>query len=175
MSDPVEEKYPNPPADMAELLRRIATEWQTFRDYVLALPEERLTAAGKDGWSVKDHVAHLTFWEQVLVRSYLGDEPQHVVMGLPAEEAARLDTEDAVNDWIFRRHRDRPASEVLADAWRLHDEAVAEIGRYPFALLARPYEPGSSYPLYAFVIGNTYGHYMEHLPWLRELVAGIKE
>jgi hypothetical protein len=166
MSDPVMEKYPNPPADMLELLQRIEIEWRELKDWVLALSEEQLTMPGKDGWSVKDHLAHRTFWEQMMVRSHLGDEPQHAVMGLTEAEAARLDSEDKINDLTFRRSRKRAASDVLAEAWRIHDDTVAAIERQGFARLHQQRE-GYSYPLYVYVVGNTYGHYMEHAGWLR--------
>ena len=123
-----EEKYPNPPADKAELLTWIEREWVTLRDAVLALPEDRLTAPGNGGWSVVDHLAHLSFWEQMLVRSYLGDEPPHAVLGVSEQEAQGLD-EDAENDIVYRRNRGRNPSEVLSEVWASHDNAVDAIAR----------------------------------------------
>lgn len=170
MSDPVMEKYPSPPADMQELLQRIETEWRELTDWLLALSEAQLTLPGKDGWSVKDHLAHLTFWEQKMVRSHLNGEPEHAILGLSAEDAARVDSADAINDLVYRRNRDRSASEILAEAWRIHNETVAQIEREGFARLQQQRE-GYAYPLYAYVVGNTYGHYMEHAGWLRDLVG----
>lgn len=171
MSDLELEKYPHPPADMAELLQRIETEWQELKDWFLTLSEEQLTRPGRDGWSVKDHLAHLTFWEQMMVRGHLNGEPEHAILGLSAEDAARVDSADAINDLVYRRNRAQPASEVLAEAWRIHEETVTTIERQGFARLHQQRE-GYAYPLYAYVVGNTYEHYMEHAGWLHESTGG---
>jgi hypothetical protein len=163
-----EQKYPNAPADMGELLQWIEREWVTLRQKVLALPEERLTAPGNGGWSVVDHMAHLAFWEQMLVRSYLGDEPPHEVLGVSEEEFRRLD-EDGENDVAYRRNRGRPAAEVLSEVWASHDNAVEAISRFPFERLMQPRQ-GEEHILGAYVAGNTYGHYLEHGEWLEPMM-----
>jgi hypothetical protein len=165
-----EEKYPNAPNDMAELLTRIEREWLALRGTVLALPEERLTALGNGGWSVVDHMAHLSFWEQMLVRSYLGDEPEHQVVGVSEEEFRRLD-EDGINDVVHRRTRGRNAVDTLSEVWASHDSAVDVISRFPFERLIQPRHPGDETILGAYVVGNTYGHYLEHAEWLKPLLG----
>jgi hypothetical protein len=164
-----EEKYPNPPSDMAELLTWIEREWLALRESVLALPAERLTTPGDGGWSVADHMAHLSFWEQMLVRSYLGDEPEHQVLGVTEQEYLRL-SEDGINDIVFRQGRGRKAAEVLSDVWASHDSAVDVISRFPFERLMQPRHPADETTLSAYVAGNTYGHYLEHAGWLKPLL-----
>lgn len=165
-----EEKYPNPPADMGELLQWIEREWVTLREKVLALPEERLTAPGNGGWSVVDHMAHLAFWEQMLVRSQLGDEPEHQVLGVTEEVYRGLD-EDGQNDVIYKRNRGRNPADVLAEVWASHDDAVDAIARFPFDRLMQPRRPGEQNVLGAYVAGNTYGHYLEHAGWLEPMMG----
>ena len=166
-----EQKYPNPPADMGELLQWIEREWVTLRDKVLALPKERLTVRDHGGWSVADHMAHLAFWEQMLVRAYLGGEPAHEVLGVSEEELRKLD-EDGENDVVYRRNRGRDPGEVLSEVWASHDSAVDAISRFPFERLMQPRRPGDDNMLGAYVAGNTYGHYLEHGEWLEPLMAG---
>lgn len=165
-----EEKYPNPPADMAELLTWIEREWVALRDAVLALPPERRAAPGNGGWSVIDHMAHLAFWEQMLVRAYFGDEPPHEVLGVSEEQIKGLD-EDAENDIVFQRNRGRDPEAVLSEALAAHDDAVEALARVPFERLSQPRRPGDKHPLGAYVAGNTYGHYMEHAGWLAPLMS----
>jgi len=165
-----ENKYPNPPADMGELLQRIQREWHALKEAVLALPQERLNSPGDGGWAVKDHLAHLSFWEQMLLRSYIGDEPAHSVLGVSEEEFSGL-SEDAENDIVYRRNKDRDAAEVLSEVWGSHDSVVEAISRVPFERFGQPRKPGEEYPLGAYVRGNTYGHYMEHAEWLRPLMG----
>ncbi len=165
-----EEKYPNPPADMGDLLQWIEREWVTLREKVLALPKDRLTARDGGGWTVVDHMAHLAFWEQMLVRSYLRGEPAHEVLGVSEEEMRRLD-EDGENDVVYRRNRGRDPAEVLSEVWASHDDAVEAIARFPFERLMQPVRPGEETPLGAYVAGNTYGHYLEHAAWLEPLMG----
>ena len=165
-----EQKYPNPPADMGELLTWIEREWVSLRESVYALSEERLAVPGNGGWSIVDHLAHLAFWEQMLVRSYLGDEPEHQVLGVSEEEYRKLD-EDGENDIVYRRNRGRNAADVLSEVWASHDSAVDAISRVQFDRLMQPRRPGDKNPLCAYVAGNTYGHYLEHAAWLKPLMG----
>lgn len=165
-----EDKYPNAPKDMTELLTWIEREWQVLREKVLALPPERLTAPGNGGWSIVDHMAHLAFWEQMLVRSYLGDEPGHEVLGVTEQEFQNLD-EDEENDIVYKRNRGRDPNELLSDVWASHDNAVDAISRFPFERLMQPRRPGDQNTLGAYVAGNTYGHYLEHAEWVEPLMA----
>ena len=125
---------------------------------------------GNGGWSVVDHMAHLAFWEQMLVRSYVGGEPQHKVLGVSEEEFRGLN-EDSENDIVYRRNRGRDPAEVLTEVWASHDNAVEAISRLPFERLAQPRRPGDEYPLSAYVAGNTYDHYREHAEWLKPLLG----
>ncbi len=165
-----EEKYPNPPADMVELLTWIEREWAVLRERVLALPMEKLTSQDHGGWSVVDHMAHLAFWEQLLVRSMLGDEPAHEVLGVSEEEYRKLD-EDGQNDVAYKRNRGRAPAEVLSEVWASHDDAVDAISRFPFERLMQPRRPGDQHMLGEYVAGNTYGHYLEHAEWLKPLMS----
>jgi hypothetical protein len=165
-----ENKYPNPPADMVELLEWIEREWMPLREKVLALPDDRLTAPGNGGWSVVDHMAHLAFWEQMLVRSYMGGEPDYQVLGVSPDEMRSLD-EDAENDIVYKRNRGRDPQEVLSEVWASHDNAVDAISRFPFERFMQPRRPGEKNTLGAYVAGNTYGHYVEHAEWLKPMLA----
>ncbi len=161
-----EDQHPNAPKDMVELLTWIERAWQALREKVLALPEDRLNVPGDGGWSVVDHMAHLAFWEQMLVRSMLGDEPPHQVLGVTEEEYQNLD-EDGQNDIAYRRNRGRNPAEVLSEVWASHDNAVDFISRFPFERLMQPRRLGDQNILGAYVAGNTYGHYLEHAEWLK--------
>jgi hypothetical protein len=155
---------------MAELLTWIEREWAVLKESIVALPVERLTAPGNGGWSIVDHLAHLAFWEQMLVRSYLGDEPEHEVLEISEAEFRRLD-EDGVNDVVYRHNRGRDAAELLSEVWASHDSAVDAIARVRFERLAQPRHPGDDSTLGAHVAGNSYDHYLEHAEWLKPLMG----
>ena len=53
--------------EKAELLQAIERSWASLDDLVAGLREPELTRHGPDGWSVKDHLAHLAAWNLALV------------------------------------------------------------------------------------------------------------
>jgi hypothetical protein len=106
----------------------------------------------------------------MLVRSYLGGEPGHQVLGVSEEEFGKLD-EDGENDIVYRRNRGRNAADMLAEVWASHDSAVDAIARFPFERLMQPRRPGDDTILGAYVAGNTYGHYLEHAGWLKPMMG----
>ena len=165
----LENTYPEGPADKGQLLEWIEREWVTLMEPVRALPPERLEKQGNGGWSIKDHVAHLSFWEQMLVRSYLGGEPPNTLLGVTDDEFQRLD-EDGINAAVQRQSHSQPAANVLAEAELMHGEVVEAIARVTWERLWQPVREGSSTLLGWLIAGNTYGHYMEHANWLREML-----
>jgi hypothetical protein len=104
------------------------------------------------------------------VRSYLGDEPEHQVLGVSEEEFRNLD-EDGENDIVYRRNRNRNAADALSEVWASHDNTIEAISRFPFDRLTQPRRPGEDNILGAYVAGNTYGHYLEHAEWLKPMMS----
>lgn len=151
------------PGDAAELIARIHDEWASLEQIVYQLDEEQLSQPIADGWSVKDHLAHLSTWEKHLLLYHL--------QGVPGTESLQIDQEtweqageDELNAIIYERNRDRPASAVLVDFRRTHQELVDYLQQVPFEELHQPRSPDDpqSGPLIEKVIGNTYDHYREH-------------
>jgi hypothetical protein len=165
----LENTYPEGPEDTVELLAWIEREWVALMAPIRTLSEERLSAPSSGGWPIKDHIAHLSFWEQMLARAYLGGEPQNQVLGLTREEFERLD-ETAINALVQQRSKDRAAADIIAEAELGHGELVDAIARLPWDRLAQPVREGESTLLGWVVAGNTYGHYMEHGNWLQEMI-----
>ena len=49
-----------------EFLKEIQTEWELLEALLMELDEEQmLDTRAQDGWSVKDILAHITFWERL--------------------------------------------------------------------------------------------------------------
>ena len=78
---------------------------------VEGLPEEEMSRPAIDGWSVKDHVIHMTVWHefrfQEISRIARGGQSAYLV--LPPEQI------DDLNERLVAWRRHLPASQALAD------------------------------------------------------------
>lgn len=170
MSDVV---IPQRPRDEAELVEHIEREWAALLHTVDKLSPEQMTTPDAGGWSPKDHLAHLTVWEQYLIRFYLRGEPPHQVMQVDEATFQRLDT-DGINAILFERNRARPVEEVLTDLNRTHAQVLAVLEQVSFAnLMLQPsLDDAQSRPAIDSVIANTYDHYQEHRQVIESLAGG---
>ena len=102
-----------------EVIERTIREFEILDRLVAALSEEDwnrplLRPAGKDPWTVKDALVHITFWKADVSRSVRKHRR-------PPEEA-RLTTNEH-NRLVYERFRDRSPREVLA--W--HRQVQADV------------------------------------------------
>ena len=166
-----EDDYTRPPGDKAELLARIDLEWSRLERAFSALSDAQLEVIDEGGWSVKDNLAHLTAWEQLMRLAYLGNLPAHKAMQVDREVYESLD-EDGLNEVIRQRNHDRLASEVIADLRRTHQQVLADLNSRSFTDLMAPLydDDPDQRPVLGWVIGNTYEHYREHRLNIEKLV-----
>lgn len=151
------------PTMKSDLLARIADSWAAWAATIDAAPPRELTLPDlHGGWSIKDEVAHITFWEgralTVLRAALAGAEPP---------DSPLADGEDkfaAINAEVFAASRQRGLDDVLAEMERTHaalvdavdqllEDALFDARRFPWA-------GGES--LAAAVAGDSYDHYPEH-------------
>lgn len=150
-----------------ELLRRITESRERLESRVRAVPATAFLRPGPDGWSVKDHLAHLAGWERSLLL-LLQRRPRHGPLGLTAAEYAAEPEVDVMNDRLHTSRRDWRLSFVLTDFQSVHEELTALLGRMTEAELLlgySEYEPGGERdgrPIWGWVVGNTCGHFDEH-------------
>jgi hypothetical protein len=152
----------------ADVLARVDRAWRELEETLAGLgPQELAEVRDAAGWAVKDHLAHLAAWEGALV-ARLDGRPEHEALGL---DGATLGTdEDAENAAIFALHRDQPLHEVLDAVRAEHARTRARIERLGDAELAGGDGPGAR-PVAAWIAGNTWEHYAQHLGWIRELIG----
>ena len=166
----------DPPPTKAELLARIDRAWSTLQATIAGADEAALTAAEPDGWSVKDHLAHLAVWQQSLL-ALLEGRPRHAAMGIDAVTWEAGD-EDVINALLHEHHRDRPLPDVLDRSRRSHEQVLAALAPLTDLDLLRPYShyqpddhPFEADPVVGWIAGNTYEHVEEHLPAIHRLLA----
>ncbi len=87
------------PQNRAELLAVIAISWNACIALIDALtPEQWTSATDGQGWTVKDHVAHVTAWENVVTEVFRSGSPQYATLQISEAEwaAGGIDGADVV-------------------------------------------------------------------------------
>jgi hypothetical protein len=163
----------------AELLAEIEHAWTTLNEALDHLTEAQMSVPqDAQGWTVKDHLIHLTFWERSVI-FFLQGQPRH--QGLGVEETLYLQGNDnEINAAIYRQHKDLSVSETLAQFRSTHQQLLKALQPLTDADLQKPYshylpeEPGEGEGPAALnvIYGNSAHHFAEHLPWITALVEG---
>jgi hypothetical protein len=167
-----------PPRTVGEVLERVDRNWTALHATFAGLSEPQLCEPGPEGWSVKDHLSHISAWEGALT-AVLRGQPQHRAFGIDQTTLERIDSVDQLNALVYQRRRDRALADVLSELQRGHDDVVAELGRLGDSDLDRTIgdfgsDPSDQRPIRQKIAGDSYEHYAEHTGWLRELLAAIQ-
>jgi hypothetical protein len=160
----------------ARLIKRILRSRIELEELVMALtPAELSEVSAPDGWTVKDHLAHLAVWEAGTV-AMLRKQPRFAAMGLdPAFVDAS--SEEEINQRIFEHNHEKTAAEVLEYFRLVHSqmiqtiEGLSEEELYHTYSYFQPGDPGEDrgIPVIEWVKGNTYDHFDSHVEWIRKL------
>ena len=127
-----------------------------------------LTRVRADGWTVKDHLAHVGAWERSLLALVEGEDRAEA-MGVSGQPGGT----DAINEEVRKLHANDTPEEALAYFRDSHAQMVAGVGKLSDADLQKPYshfqpgEPDEKRPVVGWVAGNTYEHYAEHIGWIK--------
>ncbi len=109
-------------------------------------------------WSIKDLIAHLTYWEQDML-AHVGNSALGFV---PPGEV------DAVNVRVFETNKDRPLAEIQADFRRSLEQIDELVGCLSDAELNRTDRAPKPMALWQYIAEETYEHYRDdHLPDVR--------
>ena len=104
-----------------QLLNRLDTAWTAFQASYAGLSISRLTEPGVAGdWSVKDIIAHVTWWEEEALRHL----PLIIAEGRPPRYSVAYGGIDAFNAMMAERKRDVPLSDVLTQQHDTHRRLI---------------------------------------------------
>ena len=169
-----------PVTTKAELLVEIEHAWTILNAALDRLTEAQMSVSqDAQGWTVKDHLIHLTFWERSVI-FFLQGQPRH--QGLGVEEALYLKGgDDEINAAIYQQHKDLSVSETLAQFRSTHQQLLKVLQPLTDSDLQKlyrhylPEEPGEGDgpPALNVIYGNSAHHFAEHLPWITAIVEGI--
>ncbi|QBD75634.1 ClbS/DfsB family four-helix bundle protein [Ktedonosporobacter rubrisoli] len=130
--------------------------------FLQELSEAELNANGTwKLWSVKDHMAHKTFWHQHLIEK-LTAILQHQALP-PGEE-----DEEQLNSITFEKHKLQPFSALHAESERVYVQLikiVEQLSEEELTTSRRFSAISDDYPLYTVFLGSCYEHDEEHLAY----------
>jgi hypothetical protein len=114
------------PTTKIDLLEAADREYRALEAMLAPLTQEQmLDRRGMGGSSVKDVLAHLVEWQQMVLgwyRAGLNDEtPEMPAPGFKWNQTPQL------NQAIHEKHRDRPLEEVVESFERSHRETVSAV------------------------------------------------
>ena len=168
-----------------DLIAFTSTKWSALVAYVDGLPDEQWTSL-KDaaGWSVKDHVSHLTSWDRAAIALLRYRVPLKETLGISAA-AWSAGSYDPMNEEIRQRALDDPVQKVQADRDATWADLVALLSDLSEEQLARPgaevgltvgepaLNPAVRSESVLQVLVDWCGvSYAEHLRYIRTLVEG---
>lgn len=164
------------PTTMEELFAHLAAA----RGRLLAVVEPRtdaeVAAVGPEGWSPKDHLAHLAVWEG-WANGILTGQGKAETLGVPP---ALLESDgfDEMNEVIRARWADQTRAEVMTMLAASRQRLLTTLNGMTYDELMRPYaayqpdSPDRTDPVAYWVAGNSYQHDDEHRPWIEGILAG---
>lgn len=137
---------------LAEAAETIDASWRRLWSTIgIAGPRDLERTGPDDGWSVKDILGHIAYWEEDCLRIMQGGAP------VPDEEVDRINAE-----YVAAR-RDRPTAQIRADLERTHQRLADELHNVTPLQLAEGTAPGG------WLAIATWEHYDEH----RDQIAAL--
>lgn len=134
-------------------MQRLDAAWRAFGEAWGGLSERELLTPGVTGrWSVRDLIAHVTWWEE----EALAHLPTILAGKRPARYSVRYGGIDAFNALRTMERRGLSTPEVIRQHHEVHARLVAYLRRQPAALFATETRFRRRLKL------DTWGHYPIH-------------
>jgi len=156
-----------------DLLAEIGRSYPALEALIAGLSKDQfVNIKDSQGWSVKDHVAHLAAWERSVV-VFLQGRPRHEGLGV---DQALFDGDDfdALNDVIARNHRGLSTNETIQLWKNTHQELMGLLDGLSNERLQGPSSffvaNGDERPLIGMIHSNTAEHFDEHRKWIEALI-----
>lgn len=151
--------------ERAELLTRIREGRAELEEALRGFERQKLTdALLPNGWSIRDIIAHIGFWERRMVTLYdilrAGDVPRDVIDG---------ESLDQLNARVYEENQLLPIGIVQMNEVEAYRALLTIVETAPESDLFDParFAWTEGDPFYRFIAVNTYEHYADHLPDLR--------
>ena len=172
----------SPSSTKQELIDATTTAWDAFVASVDGVPEERWTGpTDAAGWSVKDHVSHVTQWDRAVIERLRNHGRLQETLGV-SDTAWTADSFDPMNEELRRRTANDAVPLVKADrdaTWRelvsllgaLSEEQLAQSGTEVGLGIGDGERPLSA-PVVQVLDAYWGAHYDEHRQCITAIVEG---
>jgi hypothetical protein len=149
-------------------LKQSRAEWEAL---LAQVDEEWMLQPGAAGkWSVKDVIAHVTWYEREMI-------PLMRMHTLAGSELWELSNEER-NEIVYQQNRDRPLQEILHEGQQAYAALLEAAQALSDADLNDPHRfkqmPEDWVPWQIFA-GNSFEHYQDHVASLRQWLAQRQE
>jgi len=145
--------------DRSQLLKRLDRAWEALKASYVGLSDAELMEPGVMGaWSVKDIIAHVTWWEE----EALTHLPLIVAGGRPPRYSVRYGGIDAFNARMTEEKRNLSLFEVLRQRDDTHRRLIDFVQSVPEDQIVRETRFRRRLRL------DTYGHYPKHAEAIRK-------
>jgi hypothetical protein len=140
------------PEDRDALLQQYRETREALLAAIDGVGDEALTQRSLDGWSVKDHLAHVAFWDDIRAQ-----EVERISAGHDSAWRMRPEQDEALNEIVYDERRDLSLEQVR---WEL-----ATSRRRLLDAIAAATERGLDASLYGEA-GLVSGHEAQHTAWI---------
>jgi len=137
----------------AELLRSSRAAHERLEELLATFSDEEMTRPGAtEDWAIKDHLVHLTWWEQrvILILSGAADP----IEAIPNSQEG----DDTINSHVHEQNQQRSLADVRAAFDRSYQEMMDVIATAPDDVLSAKY---------TWISSNAAEHYDDHLRMLQ--------
>ena len=143
-----------------EILEQVSATHLLLEAHLSALSEAQMLQPGVNGqWTVKDVLAHVTWWEQHLLHRLKTGQDNLFQEGISMQAAT-----DRANESIYAANRSRPLAEILEEFQASYQQVLT-------ALEALSEEDVSQAEIYDIIAWDTFRHYPEHTAMLQSWMA----
>ena len=155
-----------------ETVARIDRVNRELQAFLSDRSDDELIEPRDDGWSIKDHLAHIAVWMNGLTAMFRRED-RVAAMGV-SRAAWEADDTDAINAEIYGAWADRSLNDVREALAHARLDLAEALDTLSDDDLYRPFSdfvPDAAEmqePIINWVAGNTFGHIEEHLEMLRQ-------
>lgn len=162
------EEVPTAAEDVLEQVHAARAEIEAIIDH---LSQGQMTEATDDGgWTIKDHLAHISEWQRRGLAAIEGRPPWEA-FGIDREKYEQLDI-DGINAVLYERNKDRSLEEVITEFRKTQEKVVLTLEQMNEDDLQRsiPQEHSARYrTIGELALGTFAGHDSEHVEDIRLL------